>query len=240
MIKRVLVIDTDYENYKEIQANLQDATTVVHYSATIQDALLQMSADSFCLIIMDVLLSGCGCHDMVLSMRECTPMPILVLSEQVGTADKVLALEAGADDFLEKPYDMDECLARARVLLRRYTEYHRLTQRCYALVGQNDVMIDTGKRVIYMDGIEIALTKTEFGIVYLFIKNRGQVLSYEQIYESVWKEEYLENKNTISYHIAQLRKKLSPYDFIESVPSVGYRLKEADRKNVFFLPPNAK
>lgn len=235
MLKNVLVIDGDYGNFKEIQANLQDETTVVHYCATIQDALRQMSADSFCLIIMDVLLSGCGGHDVILSMRERTPMPIFALSEQADTADKVLALEAGADDFLAKPYDMDECLARARVLLRRYTEFHRLTQRCYALVGQNDVMIDTGKRVVYMDGMEITLTKTEFEIIYLFIKNRGQALSYGQIYESVWKEEYLENKNTICYHIAQLRKKLSPYDFIEAVPGVGYRLKETNSKNSIFF-----
>lgn len=110
---------------------------------------------NYCLIIMDVLLSeSCG-HDVIAVMRAKQPMPILVLSEQASTQEKVLALKSGADDFLKKPYELEECLARAQALMRRYTDLNHIVQRGYAVVTHGDVMVDTGRRLVYLDGEEI-------------------------------------------------------------------------------------
>ena len=227
MIKDILVIDGDFENYRQIEANLQDDSTKVHHCATIQDGLREMQRRPFCLIIMDVLLSECGGHEVIVAMRERSPIPILALLEQANTADKVLALHAGADDFLAKPYDMEECLARARALLRRYTELNHITGRGYALVCHEDMMIDTARRMVSVAGKEVELTRKEYEMILLFIKNCGIVLSYEQIYLAVWKEDYLEDNTTIFNHIRNLKRKLGRDDLFEAVHGFGYRLKKS-------------
>lgn len=227
MTKDVLVIDSNFENYKEIQTNLQDGNTEVHYSKTIPEGLHKMISHNYSLIIMDVLLSETGGHDVISVMREKRPMPILVLSEQASTADKVKALQCGADDFLEKPYELDECLARAQALMRRYTELNHVIQRGYAFVTHQDVFIDTARRIVYVESKKIELTRKEYDLLIYFIKNRSQVLSYEQIYRAVWHEDYFGENATIFYHIGQLRKKLNMKTMIESVHGVGYRLKGA-------------
>lgn len=226
MLKNVLVIDSDFENYSEIAANLRDDTTDVQYAATIEIALQKMAAFEYGLIIMDVLLSGGGGgHEVIAAMRGHTIMPILALSEQAGTAEMVLALDSGADDFLSKPYNMDECLARARVLLRRYAQVHPLIQRNYALVSHDEIVIDTARRIVSISGMEILLVRKEYELLIYFIKNRDIVLTYDQIYHSVWREDYWENNDTIIYHVGQLRKKLGGAANIQSFRGVGYCLK---------------
>lgn len=227
MTKDILVIDSDFENYKAIQENLQDESTAVHYTATIQEGLYKMMLHNYSLIIMDVLLSETSGHDVIAAMREKRPMPILVLSEQASIEDKVLALKNGADDFLQKPYDLDECLARAQALMRRYTELNHIAQRGYAIVTHQDVMIDTGKRIVYVDGEEINLARKEFELLIFFLKNRNHVLTYEQIYHAVWGQEYYGDNTTIVNHVRKLRSKLSAEDWFESVRGIGYRIREA-------------
>lgn len=227
MTKDILVIDSDFENYKEIQTNLQDENTEVHYSESIPEGLHKMMNHNYSLIIMDVLLSETGGHDVITAMREKRPMPILILSEQASIEDKVLALKNGADDFLEKPYELDECLARAQALMRRYTELNHIAQRGYAFVTHQDVMIDTGRRLVYVDGEEINLARKEFELLIFFLKNRNHVLTYEQIYHAVWGQEYYGDNTTIVNHVRKLRSKLSAEDWFESVRGIGYRIREA-------------
>lgn len=230
MLKNVLVIDSDYENFKEIKANLQDETTDVQYSATVKTALEKISEQLYCLIIMDVLLSEGGGHDVIVSMRKRTPMPILALSTQASTSDKVLALDAGADDFLQKPYDMDECLARARALLRRYTELNHITQRGYALVCHDGIMVDSARRMVSIANREMQLPLKEYELLIYFIKNRDLVLTYGQIYQAIWHEDYLCSKDAIIYHVGQLRKKLGDAIEIQSNRGIGYCLKLKEDK----------
>lgn len=224
MLKNVLVIDSDFENFKEIAVNLRDNTTDVQYAATIPFALQKMECFEYCLITMDVLLSDGGGHEVIAAMRGRTTMPILVLSEKAGTEDVVLALDSGADDFLSKPYNMKECLARARVLLRRYTELQPLIQRRYAIVSHDDIMIDTARRMVSIAGQEIQLVHKEYELLIYFIKNRNIVLTYEQIYQAVWHEAYMCCNDTIFYHVRQLRKKLGESIDIQSIRNVGYCL----------------
>lgn len=227
MAREILVIDRDFENYRQIEASLQDESTNVFYAATVQDGLQKMRENNFCLIIVDLLLSECGGHDIVVAMRERSPMPILALSEQSGTADKVRALQSGADDFLSKPYDMQECLARAQALMRRYMELNYITQRGYDPVCCESIVIDTARRMVSVAGQEVELTRKEYEMLLFFIKNRGLVLSYEQIYQAVWHDAYLGDNAPIFNHVRKLRKKLGVDGLFESVYGFGYKLRDS-------------
>ena len=149
------------------------------------------------------------------------PLPILALSETASTADKVAALKCGADDFLNKPYDLEECLARAQALMRRYTQLNHISGRNYALVSHGNLMLDTARRQVTVGNEKIILTKKEYDLLLYFIKNSNRVLTFEQIYNAVWHEEYLMDNSTIFYHVGNLRKKIKA-DWIESQYGVGY------------------
>ena len=121
-MNRVLIVDNDLSTCKEIKYNLQDATTAVFYTHSIYEAIYMIQQESHSLIIMDACLSPKGGTELIKQIRLMNPLPILALSATASTADKVAALQCGADDFMNKPYDLDECLARAQALMRRYTQ----------------------------------------------------------------------------------------------------------------------
>lgn len=137
-----------------------------------------------------------------------------------------MALQYGADDVLEKPFALDECLARARVLLRRYTELNHIGERSYVMVNHDAILLDTARRIVYMAGTEVALARKEYEILVFLVKHSNCVLTYQQIYKAVWKDVYLDNNSTIFYHVGNLRKKLKDEKLIESVYGVGYRIKK--------------
>lgn len=225
MKNNVLIIDTDLENCKQIKYSLQNTDTEVYYTLSVKEAMELICTHPYTLVIMDILISHTNVQDFITVVRQMNPTPILALSEQASTADKVLALQYGADDYLTKPYDLDECLARAQALMRRYTQLNRIGQRSYVLVGQNPLMIDTARRVVVALGNEVVLTRKEYELLLYLFTNRNLVLSYEQIYQAVWHEDYLGNSDTISFHIRQLRKKLFNCVDIQSSRGVGYCLK---------------
>ena len=220
-MNRVLVVDSDLSTCKEIKYNLQDDTTTVFYTQSIKEALHMMQEEAHSLIIIDACLSQNGGMEIIQQIRLMNPLPILALSETASTADKVAALQCGADDFMNKPYDLDECLARAQALMRRHTRLNHISGRSYALVSHGDLLLDTGRQMASVAGKEVRLTKTEYTFLLYFLKNRNRVLTFEQIYNAVWHEEYYTNNATIFYHVGNLRKKISA-DWIESRYGIGY------------------
>ena len=179
----------------------------------------------FGLIVIDLSLSETAGHSVIAALREMQPMPILILSESVTTSAKVAALKNGADDYLEKPYELELCLAKAQTLLRRYTELNHIAERGYAVVCHEQLLLDTARRTVCFNGEEIKLSKKEYDLLFYLIKHKNQVLTYEQIYEAVWNDVYMNDKGTIFYQIGQIRRKLGSADLIEAVQGVGYRLK---------------
>lgn len=217
----VLVIDKDLSTCKEIKYSLQDDTTDVYYTPSVDEAIQLMQKQAFTLVILDACLSQDGGTALIQQIRQMTPLPIFALSETANTADKVAALKMGADDFLHKPYDLEECLARAQALMRRYTQLNHITERSYALVCHGDLLLDTARRQVLVGQEKVVLTRKEYDILLYFLKNRNRVLTYEQIYTAVWCEEYLTDNSTIFFHVGNLRKKLKA-DWIESSYGVGY------------------
>lgn len=171
-----------YRPCKEIKYSLQDDTTNVYYTQSVDEAIQLMQKQVFTLVILDACLSQNGGTELIKKIRQMNPLPIFALSETANTADKVAALKMGADDFLHKPYDLEECLARAQALMRRYTQLNHITERSYALVCHGDLLLDTARRQVLVGQEKVVLTRKEYDILLYFLKNRNRVLTYEQIY----------------------------------------------------------
>lgn len=220
-MNHVLIIGCDLATCKEIKYSLQDDTTDVYYTQSVDEAINLMHRRAFTLVILDACLSHDNGTALIEQIRQMNPLPIFALSETASTADKVAAFKMGADDFLHKPYDLEECLARAQALMRRYIQLNHITERGYALVSHGNLILDTARRRVVVGDKNVDLTRKEYDILLYFIKNRNRILTFEQIYNAVWKEEYLFENSTIFYHVGNLRKKLES-DWIESKYGVGY------------------
>lgn len=227
MKKSVLVINDDLEVCKQIKYNLQNECTTVYYARTVHDGLRHFIEHNYTLVIMDIAFSEADGMELLGTMRRSKTAPILVLSSKCGTQDKVRALDAGADDFLSHPFDMTECLARARALMRRYTELSGTDEPCYTLAFGPNLVIEPQYRRAFKDGEAMVLTRTEFDMLYYLASNAGIVLTREQIYGWAWKSDNLTDVDgMVRYHMQALRKKLdgdSQNPYIETVWGVGYR-----------------
>lgn len=227
-MNHVLIIDSDLSICEEIKSNLQNEFINIYYTQFIDDAMEEMKKKFYTLIILNSCLSKEEEIVIIEQIRKKYSMPILVLSETTRTADKVAVLKSGADDFLNKPYDLDECLARARALMRRYTQLNDIFTQGYALISHGDLLLDTARRQVSIGNQKISLTRKEYDLLFYFIKNRNRVLTFEQIYSAVWHEEYLMNNSTIFYHVGNLRKKLRA-NWIETRYGVGYNIQNPSK-----------
>lgn len=227
MTKDILVISHDTTTFHGIRDRIVYENINIYHVDSIDEAVWKMGIHSFCLIILDMTFSDETEMESITVVRQTYPMPILVVSENNDVARRVQALEKGADDFLQKPYDIEECMARIQALLRRYTELNYIAENHYEIVSHDGMLLDTGRRILSVNGKEIGLTPKEYGILELLMKNRRQIMTYELIYENVWKAVYLgeSDKEVVFYQIGQLRRKIGK-ERIESVYGTGYRLKE--------------
>lgn len=225
MKNNVLIIDADLKNCKQIKYALRSTDTDVYYTHSINEALHMIRTGSYTLIIMDILLSCDGGLDVLREIRKMNNVPILALSEQASSAERVLVMKCGADDVLNKPYDLEECLVRAQVLMQRYNEHHKISGRSYAVVGFEELLLDTAGRKVSIAGNEVRLTRKEYDILLYMLMHRKQVLSFEQIYNAVWNEVFIADNSVIFYHVSKLRKKIGE-SWIENVYGVGYRMRD--------------
>lgn len=227
MTKDILIITCNEGTFHGIQNSIDRETMGICCVDSVEEAVWKLQMHSFCLVILDVpFLDGSGIESIV-ALRRINPVPIFVISEDSAVAKRILALQNGADDFLQKPYDMDECMAKVYALLRRYIDLNYATENNCKMISYDGLLLDTGRRLLYVNGKEISLTPKEYGILELLLKNRRQILTYEQIYEAVWKATYLgdADKEVVFYQVGQLRRKIGK-ERIESVYGTGYRLKE--------------
>lgn len=224
--KSVLVIDDNIEVCREIKYSLQNETTEVYYALSVRDGINQLTKRLFCLVIMDILLSEADGIDLLKLIRQIKPIPILVLSSKPGSEDRIAALKAGAHGYVEKPYDLEECLAHAQSLMELYAQLHISESRCYTLAFGMDLIIDPVKHQATLKGEPLNLTRKEFDLLFHLASHAGQVLSREQLYSAVWKETTAYNVDEqVKAHIKALRRKLIPAgkEYIKNEWGVGYR-----------------
>ena len=183
------------------------------------------------LILLDIMMPGMDGITATSKIREFSNVPIILLTAKSESSDKVLGLNIGADDYITKPFDPVEVLARVRSQLRRYTQLGSKKEEEKANVYTvGPIVLDEEKKSVTVDGDEVALTPIEFNILRLLMKNPGRIYSSAQIYELVWKEDSLGAETSVSVHIRHLRQKLeinpSEPRYLKVVWGLGYKMED--------------
>jgi DNA-binding response OmpR family regulator len=223
---RVLIVEDELHMARTLKKGLEKEGYAVDCEADGESAALrlQVNRDEYDLVILDVMLPGISGIELCRALRRASiPIPVLMLTARDTTEDKVVGLDSGADDYLVKPFDFDELLARMRTLLRRPPE----TLSPELVVGE--LVIDTARRRATRAGREIALTTKEFTLLEFLSRNAGQVLTREQILAHVWDAELDSFSNLVDVHMGNLRKKIDHGEsvkLLETIRGVGYRLKK--------------
>ena len=175
-----------------------------------------LEREAFDLALLDIMLPGADGYEL-LDYCRALEVPVIFLTAKSDVKDKVKGLRLGAEDYLTKPFEILELLARVETVLRRYGKEIRLL-KLY------DVEADTLSHTVKKNGVPVSLTNKEFDVLLLFLRNPGIALFRERIYETVWQEEFMGDSRTVDLHVQRLRKKLQWEDKITAVYKVGYRL----------------
>ena len=232
-MNKVLIIDDDKElcalMKKCIEQEKLSAVTV--YNGIEGVRLIDENKDSYSLIILDVMLPDIDGFQILQKIRDTSNIPVLMLTAKSSEEDKVFGLRLGADDYLTKPFGINELLARVNSLIRRYTTLNPFTADIDS-ISLKDMVIDKLNRTVTVKDIPVLLTGKEFDLLLFLASNKGRVFTKKQIYSQVWEEEYAFDDSNIMSFISKLRKKLEPDPdhpfYILTVRGVGYRFnKEA-------------
>ena len=232
-MNKVLIIDDDKElcalMKKCIEQEKLSAVTV--YNGIEGVRLIDENKDSYSLIILDVMLPDIDGFQILQKIRDTSNIPVLMLTAKSSEEDKVFGLRLGADDYLTKPFGINELLARVNSLIRRYTTLNPFTADIDS-ISLKDMVIDKLNRTVTVKDIPVLLTGKEFDLLLFLASNKGRVFTKKQIYSQVWEEEYAFDDSNIMSFISKLRKKIEPAPahpfYILTVRGVGYRFnKEA-------------
>ena len=232
-MNKVLIIDDDKElcalMKKCIEQEKLSAVTV--YNGIEGVRLIDDNKDSYSLIILDVMLPDIDGFQILQKIRDTSNIPVLMLTAKSSEEDKVFGLRLGADDYLTKPFGINELLARVNSLIRRYTTLNPFTADIDS-ISLKDMVIDKLNRTVTVKDIPVLLTGKEFDLLLFLASNKGRVFTKKQIYSQVWEEEYAFDDSNIMSFISKLRKKIEPDPdhpfYILTVRGVGYRFnKEA-------------
>ncbi|GAA3978868.1 response regulator transcription factor [Thermobifida alba] len=226
--RTVLIADDDRAIRDSLERALQLEGYRTRTAADGVEALTAVHADPVDLLILDVMMPGVDGLGVCRVLRaEGDRTPILMLTARVETPDRVAGLDAGADDYLPKPFDLDELLARIRALLRRAAPTSG-EGAAEPLIQVGDLRIDPGARRVWRAGREVELSKTEFDLLELLARNAGIVLDHATIYDRIWGYDFGPESKNLAVYISYLRRKLEPEGttpLIQTVRGVGYTLR---------------
>lgn len=215
---RILIAEDEEPIANLIKMNLRRAGYECVWAPDGEKAADLMEEQHFDLVLLDIMLPGINGYEL-LDYAKTLELPVIFLTALGSTENKVKGLRLGADDYLPKPFEIVELLARVEAVLRRYNKTE-------SKLKAFDVEIDTASRSVSRAGEEIALTMKEFDLLLLLARNRNIALYRETIYETVWGGEYMGQSRTVDLHIQRLKKKLGWDKEITAVYKVGYRLEE--------------
>jgi len=235
--ENILIVDDEKEIRDLVEIYLKSEGYNTLQAADGQEALALLENNSIDLIILDVMMPKLNGIETCLKIREIKEMPIIMLSAKSEDIDKILGLNMGADDYLTKPFNPLELIARVKSQLRRFHKFTNSKSTVDELSKNNENVIQIEDLVINLETHEVILndkllklTPTEFDILSLLAKNRGKVFSIENIYESVWNQEFMASDNTVMVHIRKIREKIEqdPRNprFIKTVWGVGYKVEK--------------
>ena len=224
----ILIVEDDADINRLLCAILEGAGYTCRAAFSGSEALLWAEKYDYDLVLLDLMLPGCTGEEFIQRIRRGKTRPIIVVSAKMGISDRVNVLKLGADDFIPKPFDNAEVLARVEAQLRRSRQFSVSTSE---VLSSGPLTLDLDSHAALLDGREISLTSREFDILALLMKNPRRAFSRAQIYESVWGEDFIGDDNTVNVHVSNLRSKLAKADpehsYIKTVWGIGFKLGEA-------------
>lgn len=225
---KILVCDDDREIVEAITIYLEKEGYAVVAAYNGKEALKALQNQQVQLIILDIMMPEMDGIQALLKLREYSSIPVILLSAKSEDADKIMGLNVGADDYITKPFNPLELLARVKSQLRRYTQLGGMAESGGSLLINGGITMDTEQQLVTVEGEVKKLTPTEFRILKLFMENVGMVFSSAQIYERIWDEDAYATDNIVSVHIRRIREKIeidpkNP-DYIKVIWGVGYRM----------------
>lgn len=229
MDANILVVDDEQEIADLVEVYLKSEGFTVFKCLNASDALALVRTQSLDLAILDVMLPDVSGFSLCSEIRRDYHFPVVMLTAKVGDMDKITGLTIGADDYVTKPFNPLELVARVKAQLRRYTRYNDGGEKPTAdTIDFNGLVINRSTHEASLYDKSLGLTPIEFDILWMLSENRGQVISAEKLFETVWGEKYLDRNNTVMVHIRRLREKMgepsrSPR-FIKTVWGVGYKI----------------
>ncbi|TDP57920.1 response regulator transcription factor [Aminicella lysinilytica] len=225
----ILVCDDDKEIAGAIEIYLRNEGYQVFKAYDGVQALDIVDNQKIHLIIMDIMMPKMDGVQATMKIREEKNIPIIMLSARSEDYDKITGLNVGADDYVTKPFNPLELIARVKSNLRRYVDLGSMEKKS-GVYKSGGLVVDDEEKTVTVDGEEVAVTPTEFGIIKLLVKDAGRVYSMDQIYEAVWKEPAYNPENTVAVHIRRIREKIeiNPKDprYLKVVWGIGYKIEK--------------
>lgn len=220
---RVLAIDDNPQMQKLVSANLQARGFAVQVASSGEEALEIFKAGNFDLVLLDLILPGISGIDVCAWIRQSSDVPIVVLSAREDEQLKVLALDAGADDYVTKPFSQEEMMARVRAVMRRANPNASEKKN---EIHIKDLLVNLQAHRAFVNGQDMHLTRTEFAILVELAQNQEAVLTHNQLLARVWGPEYRDSSHYLHIYLGRIRKKLGVEmeSLLETVPGVGYIL----------------
>lgn len=224
----ILIVEDDADINRLLCTILEGAGYTCRAAFSGSEALLWAEKYDYDLVLLDLMLPGCTGEEFIQRIRRGKTMPIIVVSAKLGISDRVNVLKLGADDFIPKPFDNTEVLARVEAQLRRSRQFAAPAADVLTAGG---LTLELDSHSASINGQEVALTSREFDILALLMKNPRRAFSRAQIYEAVWGEDFIGDDNTVNVHVSNLRSKLAKVDadhaYIKTVWGIGFKLGEA-------------
>lgn len=226
----ILVCDDDKEIVEAIEIYLQQEGYHVLKAYDGEQALDMLKKNEVHLLIIDVMMPKLDGIRATLKIREESSIPIIILSAKSEDSDKILGLNIGADDYVTKPFNPLELVARVKSQLRCYTQLGNVSESNETVYQVGGLMINDDLKEVTVDGELVKLTPIEYNILLLLVKNQGKVFSIEQIYENIWNEDAIGADNTVAVHIRHIREKIeiNPKEprYLKVVWGVGYKVEK--------------
>ena len=227
----ILVCDDDKEIVNAIEIYLEKEGYKIYKANNGKEALNIINKEEIHLVILDIMMPELDGISVAENIREDKAIPIIMLSAKSEDYDKIKGLNVGADDYITKPFNPMELIARVNSQMRRYTKLGSISKKEDNNIYQaGELIIDDTKKEVYVDGKNIKLTPTEYNILKFLTKNKGRVFSISQIYENVWEEESYGAENIIAVHIRHIREKIeiNPKEprYLKVVWGVGYKIED--------------
>lgn len=228
---KILVVEDENDINKLLCSILENKGYRARAAFSGTEALMCLENEKWHMILLDLMIPGISGEEVILKIRELTKAPIIVVSAKTAKKTRLELLEKGADDFICKPFDPDDLVARVNSNLRRYLEFSVDIEKKNDILSYKDITLNIESKIVKVGQVLVTLTAREFSILELLLTNPNKVYSKSNIFESIWGEEFLGDDNTVNVHVSRLRNKLSSAssnneDYIETIWAMGYKLRK--------------